>query len=216
MIKKKQIVSSSWFVFSILLLVGCGQNEYQPLPKLGNYDINYETGDTIFPSIPDFQYLNQDSVVVSSKSMKGKIWVSDFFFTSCPTICPVMTEEMKRLNQNTSDLKEHIQFMSFSINPRYDKPSVLRKYIQKHGITASNWYFFTGDEKETHQLGIDHFLVHANADEQAPGGFAHGPAFTLVDMDGIVRGVYDGTDPKQVDQLEHDLRNLLKYEYDID
>ncbi len=209
------MVRSSLVFLLIVTLMSCSE-EYVPLPKLGLYDINYATGDTIFPVIPEFEYLNQDSVLISSKDLKGKVWIADFFFTSCPTICPVMTDQMNRLNEMTSDLSDHIQYMSFSINPNNDRPSVLRRYMKKHDINASNWHFFTGDEDETHQLGVEHFLVHANADEEAPGGYAHGPAFTLVDHEGIVRGVYDGTNPEQVDLLEKDLRKLLKYEYGIE
>lgn len=185
------------------------------LPKLGNADVNYETGDTIYPTIIPFEYLNQDSILITSESMKGKVWIADFFFTSCPTICPKMTTQMKRLSAMTEDLADEVQFMSFSINPTNDQPSVLRRYIEKYGIEAKNWYFFTGDEEATHELGTEYFLIHANSDEEAPGGYAHGPAFTLVDRSGYVRGVYDGTDTKQVDQLEKDLRQLLKQEYGV-
>lgn len=213
MMKKLSIAGS---IFVVIVLLAACQEEYQPLPKLGNADIDYATGDTLYPIIPEFAYLNQDSVLITSGQMKGKVWIADFFFTSCPTICPKMTVQMKRLSEHTADLSDAVQYMSFSINPTNDQPSVLRRYIAKHGITSKNWYFFTGDEEFTHVLGTEHFLIHANADDEAPGGFAHGPAFTLVDRDGIVRGVYDGTEPSQVDLLEKDLRKLLKYEYGIE
>ena len=203
----------------IALLFACQETESvdleQKLPKLGNADINYETGDTIFPTIIPFEYLNQDSIMVTSESMKGKVWIADFFFTSCPTICPTMTTQMKRLSAMTADLEKEIQFMSFSINPTNDQPHVLRRYQKKHGIDAKNWYFFTGDEAATHELGTEYFLVNADADGKSPGGFAHSPAFTLVDRSGYVRGVYDGTDTKQVDQLEKDVRQLLRQEYGV-
>ncbi len=201
------------------LLVGCQETKQedteQRLPKLGNADINYATGDTVYPTIIPFEYLNQDSVMIASSDMKGKVWIADFFFTSCPTICPTMTTQMKRLAVMTEDLADEVQFMSFSINPTNDQPHVLKRYIKKHGIEAKNWYFFTGDEAATHVLGTEYFLIHANSDEEAPGGYAHGPAFTLVDRSGYVRGVYDGTDTKQVDQLEKDLRQLLRQEYGV-
>lgn len=209
-------------IILLIVLSTCQQNiqKSRVLPILGNYDVEYKTvngkelTDTIYPKIPDFSYLNQDSVMVSSKSMKGKVWIADFFFTSCPTICPKMTSQMKRLNTLTKDLEQYVQFLSFSINPTYDQPSVLRKYIKTYGISAKNWYFFTGDEEQTHALGVNYFNVFANKDIESEGGYAHSPAFVLVDTDGYVRGVYVGTETNQVDLLQKELRKLLKYEYE--
>jgi protein SCO1 len=210
-----------FFSAAIFLLVSCSE-DYKPLPKLGQPEVEYKTvhgkeiEDTVYPKMIDFMYWNQDSVLVHSKEMKGKVWVADFFFTSCPSICPKMTKQMKRLNENMSDVSKHIQFMSFSINPKMDTPSQLRKYIKKHEIKAKNWYFFTGDEASTHVLGIEHFLLFAKEDAASAGGYAHSPYFSLVDQEGYIRGVYDGTEPKEVDRMEKDLRLLLKHEYGID
>ena len=211
------------FLMTLAVLASCGEEEkVRVLPLFGQYDVEYKTvdgvevSDTIYPTIPSFSYLNQDSTVVMSKSMKGKVWVADFFFTSCPTICPTMTKQMQRLQAMTTDLEDDLQFISFSINPSHDKPSVLRRYIAHNGITAKNWQFLTGDEAATHELGVNSFLVHVASDEEAEGGYAHSPAFTLVDKEGIVRGVYIGTDTKDVNRLEKDLRKLLKYEYGVD
>lgn len=208
----------------VLILFSCQEEQKERvLPVLGNCDVVYEAtdgfevGDTMCPTIPPFQYLNQDSVMVSSESMKGKIWISDFFFTTCPTICPKMTTQMKRLAAMIKDLEDEVQIMSFSINPTKDTPSQMRAYRKKHGIeNVPNWQFFTGNEAETHALGIDYFMVHANADENAAGGYAHSDAFTLIDKEGYVRGVYIGTQTEQVNLLEKDLRKLLKYEYGVE
>ena len=195
------------------------QKKVRVLPIVGNYDVEYDTidgkevADTIYPKIPNFTYLNQDSIQITSSAMKGKVWIADFFFTSCPSICPKMTSQMKRLAILTKDLEKHIQFISFSINPSYDGPSKLRAYRKHYGITAKNWQFFTGDEEATHALGVDYFQVFANKDIESAGGYAHSPAFVLVDKEGYVRGVYIGTDTKQVDLLQKDVRKLLAYEY---
>ncbi len=213
-------------VFSIgfiLVLFSCNNSvkKIRVLPIVGNFDIVYsmidgkEVADTIFPKMVDFSYLNQDSILIKSTDMKGKIWIADFMFTSCPTICPKMTEQMKRLSGMTKDLNDHIQFMSFSINPKYDSPSQLTKYIEAHKITSSNWYFFTGKETKTHDLGINNFQIFAGQDASAAGGYAHTAAFALVDKEGYVRGVYMGTDTKEVNKLEKDIRKLLKYEYSV-
>lgn len=207
----------------IVLLISCTSKEKQSvLPHIGHYDIEYkvvngkEIQDTIWPQIPEFSLLNQDSVETSSKKFKGKVWIADFFFTTCPTICPKMTAQMKRLSALTKDLEKEVQFFSFSINPKIDQPSVLQAYIKRNGITTPNWTFFTGkSEAEIHLLGDQHFLVNAREDLGSEGGYAHSEAFVLVDKEGYIRGMYNGTDTKEVDQLQKDLRKLLKYEYEL-
>jgi hypothetical protein len=119
------------------------------------------------------------------------------------------------LNNKLKDLSSDIQFMSFSINPDFDTPSQLKRYKEHYQINAKNWDFLTGNEDETHRLGIENFQIFAGRDDEAEGGFAHSGAFTLVDKEGFVRGVYLGTDIKQVKQLEQDVRLLLKEEYGI-
>ena len=215
MIRLFLVLLVSWIV-----IASCTeQKKVRVLPIVGNYDVEYDTingkevTDTIYPKIPNFTYLNQDSMQITSSAMKGKVWIADFFFTSCPSICPKMTSQMKRLAILTKDLDKHIQFISFSINPTYDGPSKLRAYRKHYGITAKNWQFLTGDEEATHALGVDYFQVFANKDIESAGGYAHSPAFVLVDKEGYVRGVYIGTDTKQVDLLQKDVRKLLAYEY---
>jgi protein SCO1/2 len=125
-------------------------------------------------------------------------------------------------NKETAKYSKEIQFLSFTINPSNDKPSVLKKYRVSHGITAKNWTFLTGDEAATHRPGIENFQIFAGRDEEAAGGYAHSGAFSLVDKKGYVRGVYavtnmDGTVNKnEYKRLKKDLINLLKYEYNID
>jgi protein SCO1/2 len=215
MIRLFLVLLVSWIV-----IASCTeQKKVRVLPIVGNYDVEYDTingkevTDTIYPKIPNFTYLNQDSMQITSSAMKGKVWIADFFFTSCPSICPKMTSQMKRLAILTKDLEKHIQFISFSINPIYDTPTQLRAYRKHYGVTAKNWQFFTGDEEATHALGVDYFQVFANKDIESAGGYAHSPAFVLVDKEGYVRGVYIGTDTKQVDLLQKDVRKLLAYEY---
>ena len=208
-------------IFLVIILVSCSaiNEKKHVLPFIGNYDIEYklidgkEVSDTVYPTIPYFYFLNDDSVKVKSTEMEGKVWVVDFFFTTCPTICPTMTKNMQKLNAATKDLHDELQFISISINPQHDTPSILKRYREHYKATASNWQFLTGKEAETHQLGIENFQIFAGRDEESEGGYAHSGAFTLVDKEGYVRGVYLGTDDKQVIQLEKDIRKLLKEEY---
>ncbi len=213
----------SLFIFSNFILLSCHDSKTtkeRVLPIVGNRDVNYyevdgkEVADTVYPVVPDFKYLNEDSIMVDSKNLKGKIWIADFFFSNCPTICPPMTSQLKRLNTMTKDLSQHIEFMSFTIDPERDTPSRLREYKKEHGITAKNWNFFTGTEKATHALAKE-FYNGAQRDQKADGGFMHTDTFVLIDKEGLVRGLYIGTDTKSVNQLEKDIRKLLEYEYNI-
>ncbi|NBV68884.1 MAG: SCO family protein [Flavobacteriia bacterium] len=183
----------------LILSTGCNVPK-KKLPYLGNPDVVYTKkngvfyADTLYPKIPNFSFLNQDSTKVNRNTYKGKIWVVEFFFTQCPTICPIMNKQMKRVYQtiqkNNSDIEDKFQFLSFSIDPENDSPSELKKYKTAHKLQYSNWDFLTGDEASTHQLGIQNFLTFAGKDEASAGGYAHSGSFTLVDSKGFVRGVY--------------------------
>jgi protein SCO1 len=212
-LKTMRIIAILGSVF--LFLVSCNQEE--KLPYIGERDYEYANGeivDTLFHQIPDFSYTNQNGQTLAKKDVLGQVFVADFFFSTCPTICPKMTSQMKRLQTLTSDIEE-IRFLSFTINPKNDTPEVLLDYANQYGVSLSNWDFLTGDEDATHHLGVKGFLVHARADEDEPGGFAHSPSLVLVDRKGHIRGVYDGTSTEEVDQLNLDIRKLLRTEYGI-
>lgn len=211
----------------ILLLTACSEKPKR-LPFIGNFDLEYKKVDgktivdTVYPTIPNFSYLNEDSVIVTNKTYKNKVWVAEFFFATCPTICPIMNTQLKNLNRETKQYAEHIQFLSFTINPSNDKPSILKNYRKTHGIEAKNWAFLTGDEAATHRLGIENFQIFAGRDDEAAGGYAHSGAFSLIDKSGYVRGVYavtnfDGTVNKnEYKRLKKEVIELLNYEYNIE
>lgn len=213
---------SSLLILSILLF-SCTESTTSTrksgLPIIGHHDIalvaesGYEVGDTIFHTVEDFKYLTQDSTYLNSKDIEGSIWVVKFFFSHCRTICPPMTKQMSILRDSTEDIKNHLTFLSFSIDPESDTPQRLRLYRNRYGITAKNWYFLTGDEAGTHRLGTESFYVNAFADENAQGGFAHSANLILVDKEKHIRGLYDGTSDAGRKELEADIRKLIKYEY---
>ena len=200
------------------------ENRSENLPYIGRMDVinKIENGvqitDTIYERIPIFYYRNQDSIEVSNKSYSGKIWIAEFFFASCPTICPIMNVEMNRIYHDMSqlELSDKIQFLSFSIDPDRDTPGVLKAYKETYCDSCLNWDFLTGDESETHRLGIENFKIFAGKNEEAEGGYAHSGAFSLVDTLGHVRGVYniteyDGSVNKlERERLKKDIELLLK------
>jgi len=212
------------FIVLISMVISCNNDqnvsddEHTDLPYIGQHDVvyqateDYEVGDTMYHTVPDFEYMTQDSTYLSSAEIDDKVWIAKFFFTHCPTICPPMTASMKKVNEALADYADELVFLSFSIDPERDDPERLRTYMDRHDIQAENWYFFTGDEAATHQLGVEGFQLLATADEDAPGGFAHSPNFVLVDEQQHIRGVYDGLDPVSRKSLIADAKKLLNHE----
>lgn len=210
----KSNVIISAVIFSLLFMFSCSTNESKkqtpPLPYLGHHDIN--NGDTAYHEVPSFNYLTHDSTWLSSEEIEGKVWIAKFFFTQCPTICPPMTASMHQLVTELDSISDELVFLSFSIDPENDTPKQLRSYRKTYEIKHDNWYFLTGDEEETHYLGVNGFFVHAQADKDAPGGFAHSPNFILVDKNKHIRGVYDGLDKEERKRLVTDLKRLVENE----
>jgi protein SCO1/2 len=180
------------------------------------------TTDTIYQRIPSFTFFNEDSVLVTNKTFAGKVWISEFFFASCPSICPIMNTQLKNVEKALKAYQKEIQYLSFTIDPTNDKPSVLKAHKRKLGIDNPNWSFLSGNEAFTHQLGIEHFLIFAGREEEALGGYAHSGAFTLVDKKGYVRGVYEVVQPdlsvnkKEFQRLINDTKTLFNYDYKFD
>lgn len=140
--------------------------------------------------VPDFSFYNQDSVLVTNEDYLGKVYVVDFFFTTCPTICPVMTKNLVEL-QETFKNDADFGVASFTINPRYDTPSVLTEYADKYGITDEDWHLMTGDQAKIYELAQQGFYIFASEEKDAPGGFEHSGMFALVDKNGYIRSRED-------------------------
>jgi protein SCO1/2 len=140
--------------------------------------------------VPDFEFYNQDSVLISNKDYLGKVYLVEFFFTTCPTICPIMTQNLVELQETFKD-NEDFGVASFTINPRYDTPSVLTAYADKYGITDKDWHLMTGDQEKIYELAQQGFYIFATEDQEAPGGFEHSGMFALVDKNGYIRSRED-------------------------
>ena len=201
----------------VVFLSACSSSEEQEakLPYLGRHDFvektvnNEKVVDTLYHQVADFQFVNQDSTVVTPATFEDKIYVTDFFFTSCPTICPVMKTQMLRVYEEFKD-HEEVALLSHSIDPEYDTVALLHDYAERLGVNNGQWHFVTGDKEQIYNLGLNSYMVTAMEDNQEPGGYIHSGAFILVDKDRHIRGMYDGTKPEQVDQLIQDMKKLLK------
>jgi protein SCO1/2 len=163
--------------------------------------------DTLYKTIPPFRYLDQDSIYFSNANTRGKIYVADFFFTSCPTICPIMQKNLSHL-VDAFKADSGIYFLSYSIDPIHDTPKRLKRYSAQLGQSHAHWYFLTGNRDSTYSLAEKGYYVTAKSDTTAPGGFVHSGAFILVDKKGRIRGTYDGTVDEDVNHLNQDLITL--------
>ena len=212
----------SLLILSGIILFSCSGAEeettteeetgFEPLPYIGFHDVDPETNDSIYHTVPPFFLLAHDSSEFTNERVEGRIHVANFFFTSCPTICPKMINQMSILQEKTADIEE-ILFLSHTIDPVRDTIPKLQQYIQDRELNTDNWYFLYGDQEYVHDLGQDGYMVNAMEDEAADGGFLHSEHFVLVDREGHIRGLYVGTDPDEVEQLNQDIRYLLDTEY---
>lgn len=214
------------FIILLALLVGPGlaliylskaDHKFQVLPIYGERELVFTAGnavpDTLYHTVPDFSLLNQDSALVSFADLEGKIIVADFFFTTCPTICPIMTKQMTRLQWLLDDAAyDDIHFLSHTVNPKHDTPEVLKAYALEQGANLEKWTFLTGDQDAIFEQGFSGYLLSTQEDEAAPGGFLHSSMFVLLDKNRHIRGFYDGTSTKEVDDLVIDIKMLLKEE----
>lgn len=192
----------------LLLIWACSTSQStESLPILGN--TIYEENDTIYHTIQDFQLMDQDSAIITNETMSDKIYVADFFFTSCPTICPKMKAQMLRLYQNFEG-NDQVGILSHTIDPVYDTIPLLNDYANRLGVSSDQWKFLWGDQDIIYELAEGSYMSIADEDSSAPGGFVHSGAFLLVDKEGRIRGVYDGTEAEQVDILMKDIEKLLK------
>ncbi|GAB3834008.1 SCO family protein [Hymenobacter jeollabukensis] len=180
----------------------------KPLPMLG-FPTVVAPGDTLFPRIPAFSLLDQDSAVVTPATFAGKVYIADFFFATCPSICPKMQSQMLRVYEKYKD-DPRVGFLSHTIDPEHDTLPVLRDYAQRLGVpTAKQWHFATAPRDTIFRLA-GQYMVAAQRDSTAPGGAVHSGAFVLVDPQRHVRGQYDGVNEKEVDRLLAELPRLLK------
>ncbi|GAA4779321.1 hypothetical protein GCM10023231_02580 [Olivibacter ginsenosidimutans] len=188
-----------YFVFiavSILFGAACHQ-EKKKLPILGE-------GKTI----PTFSFINQDSVTLTNKDFDQSIYVADFFFTSCPSICPIMSKNLLKVLKKYQGNPE-VKLLSHSIDTKYDTPWVLKRYANKLGVTGNQWQFVHGSEADIYNMA-NQYMVYAKENADAPGGFEHQGWLILVDKEKRIRGAYDGTDDEQVKKLMDDMDVLLE------
>jgi protein SCO1/2 len=208
---KPMIIKYTLYLSLLVLLTSlfsCQEKEKR-LPILGPREA--QAGDTLYRTIPDFAFVDQDSSLVTPETFEDKIYVADFFFTTCPTICPKMKREMLRVYEKYKG-NEKVKILSHSIDPKHDTVAVLKDYANRLGVDGSQWHFVTGDKEAIFDIAQKSYMVSALEDEREPGGVVHSGAFILIDSKRRVRGYYDGTNAEEVDKLMRDMDLLLQEE----
>ncbi len=175
-----------------------------------------------FEQVPPFEFTNQDNVLITNKNYENKVYIVEFFFTSCPTICPVMNKSMVKI-QNKFYGNPDFGMVSISIDPKRDTPEVLKAYAKKNGITLKNWYLLTGKKDDIYAFSHDGFRLYVGENKDVEGGFEHSGLFALIDKEGYIRSrtvqsgenvnpikYYNGLDDKEVQWLKEDIAILLK------
>lgn len=174
-----------------------------------------------FEKVPLFEFTNQNKVLISNKNFENKVYLVEFFFTTCPTICPKMNANMVNI-QNEFYGNPEFGIASFSINPKYDTPEILKAYAKEKGATLKNWHFMTGDKEKIYNFSNIGFKLYVGENKNVEGGFEHSGLFALIDKDGFIRSrvvktgdsenpikFYDGLDLKQIQWLKEDIAILL-------
>ncbi len=164
-----------------------------------------QTPEVVYANVPDFSLTNQQGQTLGLSDLQGKIWVADFIFTHCPTICPVMTQEMAKL-QSEFDTQA-VYFVSFTVDPERDTPEVLSRYAAQFGADKQQWHFLTGEKDQIYQLANDGFKLSA---AQHGGGFPHSARFVLVVPNGKIYDYYDSRSKPAMKRLRKDVKTLLE------
>lgn len=178
------------------------------LPIIGEKHLS--NTDTIYHTVGGFTLTNQFGESVTEQTVKNKIYVADFFFATCQSICPQMSKNMVDV-QKAFEQDDDFLILSHTVNPLHDTVDVLNKYGISYNAKKGKWHFLTGNKKDIYQLAQHDYLVNALEDDGSAEGFIHSEFFLLIDKQGRIRGVYDGTDKIQVNKLIADI-TLLKTE----
>jgi protein SCO1/2 len=174
--------------------------------------------------VPSFEFTNQEGNVINNETYKGKVYVVEFFFTTCPTICPIMNQKMLLIQKEFAE-NSKVGIASISITPAIDRQEILKKYAISNGITHKNWHLLSGKSEETvFNLSNNGFKLYAGVDNKVEhGGFEHSGLFALVDKTGTIRSrkdnqgnpilyyraIEDGSFPDQINELKEDIKILL-------
>ena len=211
MIKKLNLLHIISVASFLISCRGHVNSEVKLLPIYGEKKVvGSEIRDTIYHTVKPFLFINQYNEKVTEETVKGKIYVADFFFATCESICPKMSTQLVTV-QNAFAKDDSVLILSHTVNPMHDTVEVLKKYAERFGATKNKWHLLTGNKKEIYDMARYSYLVNALEDDGSAEGFLHSELFILIDSKKRIRGFYDGTDNVAVAKLIADIK-LLKTE----
>ncbi|MBN8652944.1 MAG: SCO family protein [Cytophagales bacterium] len=199
------IKNTPFLLVAITLLASCGKEK--DLPVFGEREV--VGSDTIYHTIAPFQFVDQDSAVITNADFKDQVYVADFFFTSCRTICPIMKTQMLRVYEATAEMPD-VKILSHTIDPEYDTVALLHDFAERLGVTSNRWHFVTGVKDSIYKIAQTSYFATAMEDKSEPDGFIHSGAFLLIDKKQRIRGKYDGTKEAEVNKLIADIKKLRR------
>ncbi len=200
----KNVIHIIVLVVVVGSLSSCGKKDEQ-LPIYGNRE--FDGKDTVYHKIAPFSFVDQDSTVITNETFKGKVYVADFFFTTCRTICPIMKTQMKRVYEATANYPDFL-IVSHTIDPEYDTVALLNNYAKMLEVSSDRWHFVTGAKDSIYKIAQTSYFVTAAEEKSEPDGFIHSGAFLLIDRHERIRGKYDGTKEADVNRLIADIAKL--------
>lgn len=205
------VIGVSILVYAIFIYDTKKPIRYLPIFGEKSYEAKNGKTDTTYHTIPSFKFINQDGDTITDKQFEGSIYVTDFFFTTCHSICPIMSSQMERVTEKFKG-NTTVKFLSHTVDPEIDTVEQLKAYAIKHNADSKQWMFVTGDKKELYGIAREGYLLNADEGDGGPDDFIHTQNFALIDKEKRLRGFYDGTDSTEVNQLIKDI-DLLLMEY---
>lgn len=220
--KLKYIGIALFIVSSVIIYLF--MNAVQPKQLLPVYQpsmVNFELVDSTmqhikkYHTIADFSLVNQNGDTITQKDYEDKIYIADFFFTTCPTICPIMTKNMADIQDKIKD-DDEVMLLSHSVTPDIDSVPQLKKYAMEQGVLDHKWNLVTGDKKQIYELARRSYLAVKTDGDGGPFDMIHTENFILVDKSKRIRGFYDGTNAEEMEKLMSDLKILKAIYADIE
>jgi protein SCO1/2 len=201
-----------FYCFILFLLLSCVEASNEDLPIIGPSDFKEELVDNKVNKeqshfVSNFELINQNGDTITNKDYEDKIYVVDFFFTRCGSICPIMTNNMKKIQDKFLE-NDNLMLLSISVTPNIDNVATLKKYAKSKGVINSKWNITTGNKKHIYELARKSYFAVLKKGDGGLQDFIHTPNFILIDKKKQIRGIYDGTDDAEIKRVINDIKTL--------
>lgn len=201
-----------YYYFILFLVLSCVESSNIDLPIIGPSDFKEELVDNKVNKeqshfVSDFELINQNGDTITNKDYENKIYVVDFFFTRCGSICPIMTNNMKKIQDKFLE-NDNLMLLSISVTPNIDNVETLKKYAKSKGVINSKWNIATGNKKHIYELARKSYFAVLKKGDGGLQDFIHTPNFILIDKKKQIRGIYDGTDDIEIKRIINDIKTL--------